>query len=58
MPSEDDSEYASDTDASTSSRDSIATVKIQDYVAVRKEKPAVAFELRAKEMEQPLHTII
>ncbi|CAD7076627.1 unnamed protein product [Hermetia illucens] len=59
VPSEDDSEYATDSDSSTSSRASAPAVEIQDFVRVKKEKRALASKLRAKEMEvESLHAII
>ncbi|CAD7082644.1 unnamed protein product [Hermetia illucens] len=59
VPSEDDSEYTTDSDTSTSSRASGSTVEIQDFVRVKKEKRAAASKLRAKEMEvESPHTII
>ncbi|CAD7091562.1 unnamed protein product [Hermetia illucens] len=59
VPSEDESEYATDSDSSTSSRASAPEVEIQDFVHVKKEKRALASKLRAKEMEvESLHAII
>ncbi|CAD7083940.1 unnamed protein product [Hermetia illucens] len=59
VPSEDKSEYTTDSDNSTSSRDSASAVEIQDFVRVKKEKRALDSKLRAKEMEvESLHAII
>ncbi|CAD7076779.1 unnamed protein product [Hermetia illucens] len=59
VPSEDESEYATDSDSSNSLRASASTVEIQDFVRVKKEKRALASKLRTKEMEvESLHTII
>ncbi|CAD7093912.1 unnamed protein product [Hermetia illucens] len=55
VPSEDESEYATDSDSSTSA----PAVEIQDFVRVKKEKRTLASKLRAKEMEvESLHAII